>query len=138
MQTLRDYVNWGLTHCDKTASAEGVPLVMEKCAKNKRMKQLEVYGNSVQNGTPTPENPIEVESVGEKCTKNLYDAETYPMVDGYYIAAANGAYYKSSNGYICATAEFIPCEKMRGITYTINYVKSWSGGIAFYREKVHK
>lgn len=132
MQTLRDYVNWGLTHCDKTASAEGVPLVMEKCAKNKRMKQLEVYGNSVQNGTPTPENPIEVESVGEKCTKNLYDAETYPMVDGYYIAAANGAYYKSSNGYICATAEFIPCEKMRGITYTINYVKSWSGGIAFY------
>ena len=31
-----------------------------------------IYGNSVQDGTPTPETPIEVESVGEK-TKNLFD-----------------------------------------------------------------
>lgn len=68
MLTLKDYVNWGLTHCDKTASAEGVPLTMENCVKNRKMKQLEVYGNSVQDGTPTPENPIEVESVGELVT----------------------------------------------------------------------
>ena len=73
--TLRDYVNWGITHCDKTGSAEGVPLVMENCVKNKRMKQLEVYGNSVQNGIPTPETPIEVESVGEKCTKNIFNKD---------------------------------------------------------------
>jgi len=68
MNTLRDYVNWGLTHCDKTADAEGVPLVLENCVRNKKMKQLEVYGNSVQNGTPTPEAPVEVESVGELVT----------------------------------------------------------------------
>ena len=65
MLTLKDYVNWGITHSDKTGSAEGVPLVMESCVNNKKMKQFEVYGNSVQDGTPTPENPIEVESVGE-------------------------------------------------------------------------
>ena len=68
MLTLKDYVNWGITHSDKTGSAEGVPLVMEKCVKNKRMKQFEVYGNSVQNGTPSPEAPVEVESVGELVT----------------------------------------------------------------------
>lgn len=68
MLTLKDYVNWGITHCDKTASAEGVPLVLENCVKNKKMKQLEVYGNSVQKGTPTPETPVEVESVGELVT----------------------------------------------------------------------
>ena len=77
MLTLKDYVNWGLTHCDKVESAEGVPLVLENCVKNKKMKQLEVYGNSVQKGTPTPENPIEVESVGEKCTKNLFEVEQF-------------------------------------------------------------
>ncbi len=77
METLRDYVNWGLTHCDKTGSVEGVPLVMENCVKNKKMKQLEIYGNSVQNGTPSPEAPVEVESVGEKCTKNLFDVEEF-------------------------------------------------------------
>ena len=49
MLTLKDYVNWGITHSDKTGSAEGVPLVMENCVKNKKMKQLEVYGNSIQN-----------------------------------------------------------------------------------------
>ena len=65
MNALKDYVNWKLTHADKISVAEGYPLVMENCKKNKRMKQLELYGNSVQDGTPTPENPIEVQSVGE-------------------------------------------------------------------------
>ena len=42
MLTLKDYVNWGLTHCDKIENAE-----------------------SVQDATPSPENSVEVESVGE-------------------------------------------------------------------------
>ena len=65
MNTLKDFVNWKLTHADKVAEADGYPFVLENCKKNKRMKQLEIYGNSVQDGTPTPENPIEVQSVGE-------------------------------------------------------------------------
>lgn len=35
------------------------------------LKGYRIYGNSVQDGTPTPENPIEVQSVGELTTKNL-------------------------------------------------------------------
>lgn len=66
--TLKDYVNFKLTHADKTAEAEGYPLTMQNCKKNKKMKQLELYGNTVQDGTPTPDNPIEVESVGELVT----------------------------------------------------------------------
>ena len=31
-----------------------------------------IYGNSIQNGTPTPTSPVEIESVGEK-TANLYN-----------------------------------------------------------------
>lgn len=46
MNTLRDYVDWKLTHSDKTAEAEGYPLVLEKCKSNKKMKELKVYGDS--------------------------------------------------------------------------------------------
>lgn len=72
MNSLQNFVNWKLTHADKTAEAEGYPLVMENCKANKKMKQLKVYGNSVQDGSPTPEEPIEIQSVGES-TVNLFD-----------------------------------------------------------------
>ena len=35
-----------------------------------------IYGESIQNGIPTPTSPIEIESVGEK-TKNLLSSTTY-------------------------------------------------------------
>lgn len=56
MLTLKDYVNWGITHSDKTGSAEGVPLVMEKCVKNKKMKQLEVCGSDLGVGELITDN----------------------------------------------------------------------------------
>ena len=48
METLKNYVNWKLAHSDKVADAEGYPLVMENCKTNKRMKQLQVYGDCMQ------------------------------------------------------------------------------------------
>ena len=56
MLTLKDYVNWGITHSDKTGSAEGVPLVMENCVKNKKMKQFEVYGSDLGVGELITDN----------------------------------------------------------------------------------
>ena len=74
MNTLREFVEYKLTHSDKTAEANGYPLKMENCKKYKKMKQLMLYGNTVQDGTPTPDNPIEVQSVGEKSVNLLEDA----------------------------------------------------------------
>ena len=68
MNTLKDYVDFKLTHADEIAEAKGYPLVMENCKKHKKMKDLKVYGNSFQAGTPTSENPIEVQSVGDLVT----------------------------------------------------------------------
>jgi len=73
MNTLKDYVDWKLTHAQKIAEAEGYPLTMENCKANKRMKELLVYGNSMQDGTPTPETPIDVVSVGELVTDETDD-----------------------------------------------------------------
>lgn len=88
MNTLRDYVEWKLTHSDKVAEAGGYPLILEKCKKNKKMKDLKVYGNSVHDGTPTPENPVEVQSIGEK-TENLYNHATATVFMAWRISTVN-------------------------------------------------
>ena len=51
----------------KLADAEGVPCVMEY-SKGKNLRNYEIYGNSVQNGTPSPDTPIEIQSVGDLVT----------------------------------------------------------------------
>ena len=43
--------------------------------KGKNLKDYRIFGNSVQDGVPTPEAPIEVQSVGELTTKNLFDKD---------------------------------------------------------------
>lgn len=42
------------------------PLTLEACVNDKSTIDYKVYGESVQDGTPTPDAPVEVESVGEK------------------------------------------------------------------------
>lgn len=49
--------------------AEGYPCVLQNSV-GKSAVNYSIYGNSVQTGTPSPENPVEVVSVGDK-TKNL-------------------------------------------------------------------
>ena len=59
----------------KYETIEGIPpLTLEKSL-GKDLRDYKVYGNSFQDGTPTPDTPVEVESVGEK-TKNLFDIGT--------------------------------------------------------------
>ena len=56
----------------KNLIASGVPpLTLTKC-KGVDLLDYKIYGESVQNGEPTPTTPIEVESVGDK-TKNLWE-----------------------------------------------------------------
>ena len=46
------------------------PLTLPHCVDGKSIIDYKIYGNSVQNGTPSPTNYVEVESVGD------YDEET--------------------------------------------------------------
>lgn len=70
-----NYVRNKMRHLYKTAEAEGVPCIL-KYSKGKYMKDYEIYGNSMQDGTPSPENPVEIQSVGD-FTKNLLP---YPYI----------------------------------------------------------
>ena len=42
----------------------------------KDLKDWSITGNTVQNGTPTPDNPVEVQAVGDR-TGNLFDYKKY-------------------------------------------------------------
>ena len=73
-----------------------LPLTLEGCVDDESIIDYTLYGQSVQNGTPTPDTPIEVESVGEK-TRNIW----YPSADAL-----------TSNG--------ITCTRNNDNTYTVN------------------
>ena len=51
-------------------------------AVNEPIRDMQISGNSVQNGTPTPETPIKIESVGER-TKNLINKDA--SEENYFI-----------------------------------------------------
>ena len=53
------------------------------------VKSLRIYGNSIQNGTPSESTPVEIQSVGEK-SKNLFDISRFQLVD----KTVNGISYK--------------------------------------------
>lgn len=71
---------------------------------SKEIKNLIIYGNSVQNGTPSESTPVKIESVGEM-SKNLLDYKTVYSS----VIIDNG-----EDGVITTT-----CAKVRSITYKI-------------------
>lgn len=78
--------------------------------KSKLLKSI--VGNSIQNGDPTPDAPVEVQSVGER-TANLFDISTSSYEKGIYINATTGL-ENSSSTYYCS--DYIPV--VAGQTYT--------------------
>ena len=110
--------------------ARGIPpLTLPKC-KGVDLVDYKIYGESVQDGIPTPETPIEIESVGEK-TKNIYDAKTYPLTKGYWInGAVNGTPHENPD--YASTLNYIPCTDLVGETITISRTGGSNPGVAFY------
>lgn len=81
----------------KTAYAEGVPCVLES-SKGKNIRNYEVYGNSVQDGTPSPESPVEIQSVGDLTTKNLINESAITLSSGYW--SDSGGNQINNSGFI--------------------------------------
>lgn len=63
----------------------GIPPLTLLKSKGADLIDYKIYGNSVQDGTPTPDTPIEIESVGEE-TANLFDVyDVYPTTYTYEV-----------------------------------------------------
>lgn len=71
--------------CETTGSVIAVNDSSERL-----LQGLTLYGKTTQNGTPTPENPVELVSVGESgainttvCGNNLFDKDNAETIGGY-------------------------------------------------------
>ena len=63
----KDYVERKTANAIRINSAEGYPCVFDN-SKGRPLKDYKLYGKSIQDGTPSIENPIEVQSVGNLIT----------------------------------------------------------------------
>ena len=88
--------------------ASGNPLMLTDCKSNSPM-WLSVFGNSIQDGTPTLDNPVEIQSVGDLVTDET--SEYYGKYDIPIVVRG-----KNLIKYPYATAS----RTMNGIRYTVN------------------
>lgn len=89
------------------------------------MKNLTMWGNSQQDGTPTPTAPIEVESVGDK-TKNLFNENDEGIVYGRNISASG----TESSSSISSSTYYIKVKP--NTDYTIEFISLFSGSVTRY------
>lgn len=85
-------------------TAEGESIVAEDCSDD-YLRGLHIYGRTIQDGTPTPDNPIELVSVEnpvvELCGKNLLNPEyvnTNPSYADMYSSVLSTTKYKVEKG----------------------------------------
>lgn len=76
----------------------------------KSLKSWSITGNTVQDGTPSPDNPVDIQSVGER-TKNLFDKND-ATVSGYINKLGS----VTENGYWFTLANFIECSGIISIS----------------------
>ena len=68
----------------------------------KDLRDYKIYGNSIQDGIPTPDAPIKVQSVGEN-TMVLPGENLFPFTEGTW--SGNGCTFTASNGVVTLNGE---------------------------------
>ena len=100
----------------KLANAEGVPCVLEY-SKGKNLRNYEVCGNSVQDGVPTPESPVEIQSGGDLTVKNLLDYTTVSARSGMTVAFIDNGFVYTGNYHFTFDGSFLEI----GSTYVMSW-----------------
>ena len=126
-------------------TASGYPLTVTDHLEGEEAINYQVYGNSVQDGTPTPETPIEIQSVGDLvtdeaseyygkydipiniCGKNLFSG----LTKGIGIHNANGSEITdkkyTASGYIPVDLTVNNNYHISGLPSTIsNYIAAYN------------
>lgn len=122
----------------KDILASGVPpLTLVNC-KGVDLMDYKLFGNSEQDGTPTTDTPIEIESVGDK-TKNLFDISNYRVTNGNVtikdntITLLNSTEVKSYIVYRIPVSEYAGKTIYFSANYTTNLEKLPYHNIRFRR-----
>ena len=94
------------------------------------LENYRIYGNSIQRGIPTPDNPVEIESVGDK-TKNLFDPNI--LIEQGWTKEEDGSYYIENNRTIYKKKLWKNTEGYTGqirVNYKVKYLKGYEESIA--------
>lgn len=81
------------------------------------LNDYKIYGNSVQSVEPSPSNPVEIQSVGEK-TKNLFDVNN--IIDNKRLSL--GKEYSNTKRYI---SNYIDCSNIDGVSINLGAGFAW-------------
>ena len=95
------------------AELSGVPPLRFK-SNGEPLIDWKISGNTVQNGTPTPSNPVEVNGVGVR-TENLLDYSTF--VNDYWLNNNTGLPVPYNNGGRIATTSPIDVTNVNNVTF---------------------
>lgn len=79
---------------------------------------LKIYGNSVQNGTPTPDAPVEIQSIGEK-TKNLLNFDELLTNWGCLFEKSDNVYAITWKTACYSTPQKLDLESGKTYTFSI-------------------
>ena len=88
---------------------------------NEKLIDLELKGNTTQDGTPTPSSPVSIETVTglqeiEVCGKNLFDKDS-----GFRLGFINSNGGFTNQNYTACFNQYISCQP--NTTYTISFSK---------------
>lgn len=89
------------------------------------IREIQVKGNSVQDGTPTPTNPVEIETAGDQI--NYFNKDT--ILAGHLINS-NGTITEDSYNFV---SDYIEVDSDR--EYTISAVTNKAKRIAYYNSE---
>ena len=109
----KDYVERKTANAIRINSAEGYPCVFDN-SKGRPLKDYKIYGNSTQDGKPTPDNPVEIQSVGDY-TKNLINESAITLSSGYWSDVDGHPLYNKSSYIMISSVKCNPNE-----TYTLS------------------
>lgn len=110
-----------------TRETSGVPpITLPTLSTGKNLKNYRIYGNSIQDGTPTPSSPVEIESVGDK-SKNLFDGNiSFGNLD------SNNGQPSGSNQKYIRIDNYIDVENFVYLTWTIKANRYSQSYVLFY------
>lgn len=109
---------------------------------NKKLHLINIFGNSIQNGEPTPENPIEIKSSGDNghivekfVNKNLFDIEK--IIRGKVVDITTGELIARDDMNWCTT-DFINVPSKKVFTLSGEIVpQSWALRVVGYDKNKH-
>lgn len=122
-----DRINAQKADLPKTAAGEVISITD---AIHAPLQGLKIYGRTIQNGIPTPEAPIALESVGgdgtidvTSCGKNLFDISTVEIINSNAGFETNGNSIHVFSKVTTGTYHGVKSASLRlkgGVTYTIS------------------